>query len=141
MASITFTDSLGAATLESDLDAPGNRTKGWTPLAQPIGPIAYSLGTGVPEMWAHRVDYGVSFSLPFLPDDCQSVAARLIAHLKRAGSCTVDTGDQSNNSYSDCYLWPGSEPKLSERDPQSLRRTFTVSLLQAAATAPLVCLY
>jgi hypothetical protein len=141
MAAIIFTDSIGSATLESDIPAPGNRTAGWTPLAQPIGPISYGLGTGIPEQWSHRTDYGASFTLPFLPDDCQAVATRLIAHLKAAGSVTVETGDQSNNSYSGCYLWPGSDPKLSERAQPSLRRTFTVSVLQPGATSPLVCLY
>jgi len=141
MAAITFTDSIGSATLESDLDAPGNRTAGWTPLAQPIGPLVHALGTGIPEMWAHRVDYGASFSLPFLPDSCQAVATRLIAHLKRAGSVRIETGDASNNAYDNCYIWPGSEPKLSERAQGSLRRTFTVSVLQPGATSPLVCLY
>jgi hypothetical protein len=141
MGAILFTDALGSDTLDNGFPAPGDRFRGWTPIDEPIGPLHHALGTGVPYKWVHREDHGARFTIAYIPNESQALAARLVAHLKRGGSVRVETGDTQNNVYDTCYLWPGSTPELSPPDPKDLRRTLTLAILQPGATEPLVCLY
>lgn len=137
---ILFTDDDGPVTLLNGFDPPGDRFRGWVPLVQPIGPVHNALGTGIPYLWEHRCDYGASFELPYIPNESQTDAVRLIRHLMRAGQITVHTGDADGASY-DCYLWPGSTPKLSPPDPRDLRRILSLSVLNATADEIMSCVW
>jgi hypothetical protein len=140
MASISFTDGSGTVEISNTLTSVASRFQKWVPLVNPIGPLHHALGTGIPYQYEHRCDHGAKFVLPYIPNTVQSDCTRLLRHLLRAGSITVDTDDLTGNSYT-CYLWPGSRPELSDPDPVTLERTLTLSVLNSDDDEVMECLY
>jgi hypothetical protein len=137
--SISFTDDTGFVSITNGFPVPGDRLRGWKPLVSPIGPLHHALGTGVPYKWTHRRDYGAKFDLPYIPDSAQDDCQRLIDWMLTGGIITVTTGDQFTSTY-ECYLWPGSEPELSGPNPQDLKRTLSLSVLNSEAER-MICQY
>lgn len=139
MASITFTDLTGEATLSNGFSAPLDRFSNWTPDAIPVGPRHEGLGTGATFMWTHRTDYVVGLEIDKMPASSLPTAQRLKLHLLTGGTCTVTTNDTAGNTYT-CMLAPGSTPEIKFTDRRRLRYTFGVHLKNSAA-APLECTY
>lgn len=143
--SITFTDTIGAATLTNGKSYPANRFANWAPMTRPIGDTVHRQSDGVPTHFNLRTQYGASFELRMIPQRTVSatrmdaIANRLINHLLRGGSCTVNTGDTDTAAYSTCYLWPGSEPSLTLSDPNQLE--YTLSLMLFNTSTAMVCHY
>lgn len=146
MASITFTDATGTATLTNGQPAPADRFANWSPQPQPIGSSVVIEGTGEIVQFATRMQYGATFDLENIPVATTGgvrlvdVAARLVAHLIGGGVCSLATGDAESNAYASCSLTPGTTPSLRLTDRRGLRYTLSLALINRAA-APLVCHY
>lgn len=139
MASVTFTDATGAATLSNGWPAPANRFANWTPDAVPVGPRAVALGTGLTSQFQFRVDYLAAFEIDKLVSTDLSVAQRLKLHLLGGGQCTVATEDVSSNSYT-CVLAPGTVPEITFSDRKRLRYSMRLAVKNTSA-AHLLCQY
>ena len=144
MASITFTDGTGTATLDNGLTSSaggvGSRFANWTPFTRRVGERATALGTGAGYSFTFRIDYGATFELRDLPNTTQSVALRLIRHLQGGGTCTVTTGDTASRTYSQASLDPEGDVSLAFQDPQFLTYSMTCSLINLAG-ADMLCQY
>ena len=146
---LTFTDATGAATLTNDWPVPADRFSGWTPTPNPVGDGVNTLATGALIFFEQRTDYGASFDLENIPvkgrtagTNYVAIAARLIAHLKRGGTCTVNTGDASSRSYATCGLWPGASPSLTMTDRKNLLYKLSLQVLNLAASpVAMDCVY
>lgn len=141
---ITFTDTIGAATLKNGKPSPADRFSNWVQRTTPTGEIAYRQSDLAPTRVRFGWRYGVSFELRAIPLDAVSavrmvdVADRLIAHLLNGGSCVLNTGDSATTVHSGCTLMPGTEPALTMSDPVNLEYTLSLSLIGASR---LFCYY
>ena len=147
MASITFTDGFGAATLTNGKPAPADRFANWTPdPSAPFGDPARRQSDGALTLMKLRDDYAASFELRKIPVRTTGglrlvdIAARLKYHLQNGGTCTVTTDDVENNSYATCQLMDGTTPSLVLADPAKLEYTLSLVLVNLAG-APMVCHY
>jgi hypothetical protein len=145
---ITFTDSVGAATLKNGKTSPADRFANWTPMSRPVGDVGYSLATGAMTRVRVRTDYGASFELRNIPVATVStvrlveVADRLIAHLLNGGTCAVNTGDASSSAYATCGLMPGTSPSLQQSNSSLLEYDLSLSLINLAGSpVQMVCRY
>lgn len=145
---ITFTDSIGAATLANAMPFPGNRFAEWTPRTRPVGESGVAQGTGATTLFVFRTDYGVSFELRHIPSikvagvAAVDIADRLIVHLLRGGTCSVETGDVDANTYATCGLMPGTTPELRLDDAGMLEFTLSLSLINLAGSpVRMLCRY
>ena len=144
MASISFQDTIGAATLNNGMlgiaNGVGTRFANWTPVQRPIGPAVTLLGTGQRVMFAFREDYGASMTIREIPNTSMDIMLRLQSFLQFGGRAVVVTGDSASRVYNNCYLAPGAEPSIELTDPTALTYTFTVSLINVDNT-PMLCEY
>lgn len=144
MASITFTDGTGTATLDNGLTSTaagvGSRFASWTPFTRRVGESATALGTGARYSFTFRIDYGATFEMRDIPNSNQSVALRLIRHLQGGGTCTVTTGDTASRTYSQASLDPEGDVTLEFQDAQFLTYRMTFSLINLAG-ADMLCTY
>lgn len=144
MASITFTDGSGTATLDNGLTSSaagvGSRFANWTPFTRRVGERATALATGASYSFTFRIDYGASFEMRDIPNTNQAVALRLIRHLQGGGTCTVTTGDTASRTYSQASLDPEGDVTLAFQDPQFLTYSMTFSLINLAG-ADMLCTY
>jgi hypothetical protein len=148
VASIVFTDAVGAATLTNGKNAPADRFSNWVTDSQPIGESAARQSDGAITMFRFRDEFGARFSLARIPVVTTGgvrlvdVAARLVYHLLNGGTCAVNTADAETNSYATCGLKPGTTPSLELADPQNLEYTLTLALINLAGSpARMVCHY
>lgn len=144
MASISFTDTSGAATLDNGLTASavsvGSRFAEWTPFTRRVGEQAVSLATGAVHTFTFRIDYGARFVMRDLPNTTQAVALRLIRHLQGGGTCTVTTGDLASRTYNNCGLDPSGNVELQFQDATFMTYSMTLSLINLAG-ADMLCQY
>jgi hypothetical protein len=144
MASISFTDGTGAATLDNGTTAiaggVGSRFASWTPFTRRIGERAVALGTGATYAFTFRIDYGASFSMRDIPASEQAIALRLIRHLLGGGTCTVTTGDTLSRAYSNCSIDPEATPALAFQDATFLTYSLDVSVINLSG-ADMLCTY
>ena len=144
MASISFTDGTGAATLDNGTTAiaggVGSRFASWTPFTRRIGERAVALGTGATYAFTFRIDYGASFSMRDIPASEQSIALRLIRHLLGGGTCTVTTGDTASRTYANCSIDPEATPALAFQDATFLTYSLDVSVINLSG-ADMLCTY
>ena len=144
MASITFTDSTGTATLDNGLTANaggvGSRFASWVPFTRRIGETATALGTGARYAFTFRIDYGASFEIRDLPNTTQVVALRLIRHLEGGGVVTVTTADAAARTYTNAGLDPQGAVSLAFQDPQFLTYSLSVALINLSG-ADMLCQY
>lgn len=145
---ITFTDTVGAASLTNGKTSPGDRFANWVPLTRPVGATSVRQSDGAITMFLLRTDYGASFELRNIPIAAVSavrnveVADRLIAHLLKGGQCVVNTGDSGSASYSTCGLYPGTTPTLAQQSSGPLEYTLTLALINLAGSpAQMLCRY
>jgi hypothetical protein len=142
MASISFTDEVGAAALTNGVPAPGDRFTGWTPMTRPVGPRETSRGTGRLFRFVFRRDYGARLTLGEIPQASLDVADRLVAFLLAGGVVSVDTGDSDGNVYATCVLAPETEPELAMEDRHDLTYSLSLALVNvAAAPVRMLCNY
>jgi hypothetical protein len=142
MASIQFTDGVGAVTLQSAWPSPANRFATWRPFARPIGEGAHALGTGMRYQWVFRTDYGAAFELRGIANTDVDLAMRLQAHLISGGTITVNTADLGSRSYATCCLAPDAEVELDGPDPVTLEYTVRLTVIDVSAAPVLMeCIY
>jgi hypothetical protein len=144
LASITFTDAGGTATLDNGLTAIagglGSRFTGWVPFQRPIGPMATALGTGRGTRFIFRTDYGASFTINELPNTAMATMLRLQAHLLAGGLVTVTTGDAANRTYTNCCLTPDGDVTIEMQDSTLLTYSMSFTLLNLGGAA-MLCEY
>lgn len=139
MSSISFTDSIGAATLQSPMNAPGNRFANWVPDVQDIGSPEVAVGTGISYLFILRTDYCASFEVPYLTEAQLAVAHRLKRWLMQGGAVTVTTNDNDSNTYT-AYLRAGTVPSIELTDRALMEYTMSLELKNSAA-APMTVNY
>lgn len=144
--SITFTDSIGAATLTNGKSYPASRFSDWTPITRPYGQMVHRQSDQTPTFFRLGTIYGASFELRLIPQRTVSgsrlvtIADRLCAHLLNGGSCTVNTGDTDTASYTGCYAMPDAPPVLRITDPNQLEYALSLTLFNPAGTR-MTCYY
>lgn len=133
MASITFTDGIGTATLDNGLTGTasgvGSRFANWTPFQRPVGSQATALGTGRLFRFVFRTDYGASFSIRDIPNTTMATMLRLQAHLQAGGTVTVTTGDTASRTYTNCGLAPEGDVTISMTDQTALLYTMEMAVI------------
>jgi hypothetical protein len=146
VAYITFTDHVGAAQLDNGMTGVaggvGSRFRNWTSEPRVIGPRRHALGTGAAHVFAFRTDYVATFELHEIPNSAVPVLDRLIAHLRRGGTCAVYTGDENDRTYATCGLAEGGDVSKRMQEPRELtwRAAFTLVNL-ADEPADMLCIY
>lgn len=144
MASITFTDTTGTATLDNGLTSAaggvGSRFASWTPFTRRIGERAVALGTGATYSFTFRIDYGASFTMRDIENSSQETAMRLMRHLQGGGVVTVTTADSSARTYTNCSIDPDSTTALAFQDATYLTYTLDLSLINLSG-ADMLCIY
>lgn len=144
MASITFTDGIGTATLDNGLTATagglGSRFANWTPFQRPVGSQATALGTGRLFRFVFRTDYGASFSIRDIPNTTMATMLRLQAHLQAGGTVTVTTGDSASRTYTNCSLAPEGDVTISMTDPTALLYTMELAVINLGGSQ-MLCEY
>jgi hypothetical protein len=145
---ITFTDTVGAATLKNGKSVPADRFASWTPISRPFGDSAHRLSDAVLTMFRERDDFGASFELRHIPVAAVGgirlveIAERFIYHLLNGGACAINTGDASASAYPTCGLMPGTTPTLSLSNPATLEYTLSVAVINIAGSpVRMVCRY
>lgn len=145
---ITFVDSIGAATLKNGKPTPADRFANWNEDPRPIGESAVRQSDGATMLFLFRRDYGASFELRHIPIAAVGgvrlveIANRLKMHLLEGGTCAVNTGDTSSSSYATCGLMPGTTPAVVQADPALLEYTFSASLINLAGSpVAMACRY
>lgn len=146
MASISFTDAVGSATLDNGLTGVAggvaSRFAGWVPLPRVVGPVAHALATGAMQRFRFRTDYGARFTMRDIPNSSLATAHRLIVHLLDGGTCTVTTGDSASRVYATCGLAPDTEPELVPQDAAQLTYALSLSLINLAGSpTAMLCVY
>ena len=143
MATIVFTDGIGAVTLDNGTTGMslgvGSRFADWTPFQKPIGPRVPALGTGVPYQFRFRTDYGASFSMTDIPNTSMASMLRCQEWLLRGNSVTVNTGDNAARSYT-AYLAPDGDVSITLQDKNVLLYSMSFTLINASAAA-MLCIY
>lgn len=144
MASITFTDGTGTATLDNGSTAiaggVGSRFASWTPFTRRIGERAVALGTGATYAFTFRIDRGATFTMRDIEASAQETALRLIRHLLGGGTCTVTTGDTASRTYNSCSIDPEATPALAFQDATFLTYSLDVSVINLSG-ADMLCTY
>jgi hypothetical protein len=141
MATITFTDAQGAATLSNGLTGPASRFSEWTPDVDRIGDRRVSLGTGVTHEFLYRQDFVATFAIDHLPLTALPTAARFKAHAMRGETFSVNTQDMANRAYL-CRLRPATEPEITMTDRTLLEYRLSVEVISADAPPVLLeCRY
>lgn len=139
MAYISFTDDIGAATLDNGKGDPASRFANWMPMTRPVGEAQTRQSDGRRIMYRLRDDYGASFEFRFIPYAKVATADRLIYHLLNGGACVLYTDDSALRSYT-AYLAPGTEPQFTMTDPKFREYTLSLSVINGAA-ARMECTY
>jgi hypothetical protein len=131
IATITFTDSVGAASFSNLKPSGGSRFDNWTPNAEVIGPTATGLGTGSLHVFEFRTDYIVGLEISKVPatDEVYEKMLRLKLHLERGGLVTLSGGHVLLTArYTTCALAPDTRPTINFSDRTCLEYTFGVVL-------------
>lgn len=144
MARITYTNPIGDRVLRPVFSAPGDRLRGWTPDARPVGDAGIILSSGRRELWTYRTDFTASFILPGIvpasasPECTLARALEFQAYARAGNFFNVAVEDAVGTPSVTCWLAEGADVTIALADPGAL--LYTVSLTVAAAS-PLVCVY
>lgn len=133
-ATITWTDSIGAGTLT----ALGGRFNGWTPLPGLLADTAIRAGSGARDVFEIREIRRVRLTCPFLNTD-MATAERLVLHLLRGGTCSLNTADTTTPSplaYDDMGLAGETEPELSQLTSDTLDYALTATFEYVGSGTP-----
>lgn len=143
MASISFTDSTGAAMLNSSW--PGGaprRFRNWRPYSKPFGEGANKLSDGQPHRFAFRIDHTASFEMPGIANSDMATLLRFVEHALGDGNTfTVTTDDLASRTYT-CCIAPGTEPDVTREDAGMLEYTLALTVVNIV-TSPtaMICVY
>lgn len=142
MASLVFTDDIGSVTLTNGKPAPADRFSNWVPTSASVGDAAEREGDGAIVMLVVREDWGATFELRKIPVTQVDLADRLSRHLKRGGTCTVNTGDSASRSYATCGLASGAKPSITQADARNQEYTLALALVNLASSpTQMICRY
>jgi hypothetical protein len=148
VAYITFTDDIGAATLNNGKPAGANRFSNWVPNSVPVGDAAERDSDGALIMMQIRDDWGATFELRGIRAavvagvSMLDVADRLRRHLRRGGQCAVHCEDAADHVYATCGLAPGTTPTLAQTDRRTLEHALSLALINlAGAPTQMICHY
>jgi hypothetical protein len=130
---LTWTDDVGAATLQDWAPGAGSYLCAYVPRTDPIGQGRTLLATGARVFWRYRTDYTANVELRLLPVSALPLVNRLRAHLLNGGTIALDTGD-GTNTYATLGLAPESDPDLRLADPRRRLYTFGFRVINLAAT-------
>lgn len=137
MASITWIDATGSATLSNGKPAPANRLNAWTPQRLPIGPSATGLGTGRIYHFEFRTDDIAQFLIDAIPgtDANMLMMMRLQAHLIKGGIIQLDYGSVPKGAlFAYASLAPETRPEIQFSDRDNLEYSFAVTLKSVPAS-------
>lgn len=146
-ARITFTDIVGAATLQSDWPEPGDVFGAWTPTSVPVGQSGHAQDDATPSHSRTSWRYGATFEVRGLGmgaagASALDIADRLIGHLLSGGTCGVTTEDALGSTYATCGLMPDTEPALALANPRTIEYTLSLALINLAdSPVPMICHY
>lgn len=135
MATITFTDSVGAVSISNGHAAPGNRLSDWTPTLNKVADRRFALGTGIAFEYVFREDFLASFSLIGLPATELEKVSRLVRYAQAGNTFVINTMDNSARSYT-VRLAEGGAIDLTMTDPTFLE--YTLQMTVANASSPKV---
>lgn len=145
---ITFTDTIGAATLNNGKPGPAARFSNWVPTSNPVGDSVEIDATGQRVMFQIRDDFGATFELRHIPSETASgvsmadVADRLRRHLLMGGTCAIYTEDAASSTYATCGLAPGSTPQLTMTDARTIEYTLALAVINLAVSpVQMICHY
>lgn len=142
MANVTWTDLVGGpVSLSPNVGGitAASRFNGWLSFPALFGPMHYRLGSGAPMREVHRVEYRASFVIPRVSPTDLVLAQRLVEHLERGGSITVNTTDVAARSYT-CTLCDGGQASISGPDPLELWYEVALTVRSTGATR-MECVY
>ena len=142
MASLDFTDSIGAVSLTT-VAATAGRFRGWKALPASRGEQAHALGSGARYVYEVREARRVSLALEHIAYADQDIVERLLLHLDRGGTVTITTNDGSSNAYADMGLAEDTTPEVTGPDPETLDYAVSCILEYVGTGTPpaLVCEY
>lgn len=132
MASITFTDSTGAATLTNGRSGPGSRFSNWVPTVRRVADRRFALGTGIAYEYLFREDFAATFAIEGIPAADLEVVARFTRYAQQGNTFTVNTTDNANRVYT-CRMAEDATFDLSMSDATFLEYTLTVSVYNASS--------
>ena len=135
MATITFTDSVGAVSISNEHAAPGNRLSDWTPTLNKVADRRFALGTGIAFEYVFREDFLASFSLVGLPATELEKVSRLVRYSQAGNTFVINTMDNSARSYT-VRLAEGGAIDLTMTDSTFLE--YTLQMTVANASSPKV---
>jgi hypothetical protein len=142
MASITWTDDTGEATLTNSKPGQGGRFMSWTPRSVPYGDADSALGTGQRSMFTFRTDYMASFDMPGIPNTDMEKMLRLQLHLYAGGQVEVATDDNASRTYNTCCMAEDSQVEIDFSDSTFIEYTMRFLLLNVDASPDhMLCIY
>ena len=134
MATISWTDSTGAASLTNDWPAAVKRFSGWAALPDLKGERAEAL-TGVGYVYAFAQTYDATFALADIANADQALVMRLIRHCANGGTFALATNDTAARSYPTVQCVGDTLPRA-EQDPLELRWRLTFPRVRNVAAVP-----
>jgi hypothetical protein len=144
VASVSFTDTTGAATLTNIYEGtPGTRLANWRTLSPLNGEAANEMESWALHTFQYGAVYGAEFTFPDIPNSQMETVDRLIRHLYLdGGTATLNTTDAASRSYT-IGPWRGAEvPEPELTDDVQLLYALTLRVVNAAASpARMLCIY
>jgi hypothetical protein len=140
--SITWTDGVGAATLNNGKPVPADRFSQWEPSSPLVGAEEEALGTGQLYTFTFRTEYLVTFELRMIPQSSMALMLRLQRWLSIGGTVSVNTGDASSHVYATCCRQKGTDSKPRLTDAKNLEYSMSFALRNVAGSpVDFICAY
>jgi hypothetical protein len=143
MASISFTDATGSATLNSSWPSGApRRFRNWVPYSRPFGEGANKLSDGQLHRFAFRTDHTASFEMPGIANSSMATLTRFLEWaLSDGATFTVTTDDLASRTYT-CCVAPGTEPEVTREDAGMLEYTLSLTVVNIVTTpTAMLCIY
>lgn len=128
MSSVSWTDSIGAATLSNGKPYPGARVANWTPKGTPHLEKEWALGTRRLHTFEFAEQNTVSFDIPAIPLTNMDLMLRLQKHLERGGLVNLNVMDLVGQTYTGCWLAPDSSVEIALTDKVCMEYTVSTRL-------------
>lgn len=144
MASLSWTDSLGAATLSNLKPDRGSRLADFRPISVGIGDVAHALGDNVRYTFKFSTRYGCTFAITQIPNSELALMDRLALHLDDGGVVTLATEDSASRTYTTLQLVEGAElphPELTDKALLEYTMRFALFDARGSLSAPMLCVY
>ena len=140
-ASLSFTDSIGSATIEMvDDGLPTARFNNWLPDPAISGETAENPGGRVYSYEMGR-KYRAAFEMPRISEDDEELVHRFKLHAENAGFFTVTTGDAASREYDNCQLVKGTKVGI-RRNRDDREMTLILHVIhQDVSPTYMLCIY